>query len=81
MHHFIRTITSNLHSVTDSLKQKSDYVMGTVSAGGVGAFMGHENFNDWLRPVILSIVCAIAGLTATHYGKKVLKWLDKKIGL
>lgn len=67
---FVRTI--------DWIQKKPEDIWG-FSIGGTAGFVAHSFYGDYVKPVIISTACAVIGLLVSHYGKKLLKWIDSKL--
>jgi hypothetical protein len=76
MHWIVRTA----NNLFDSVKEHQNEFRGAV-IGGASGFLSHPFYKDWIQPIMISIICAVAGLLITHYGKKILLWIDKKMDL
>jgi hypothetical protein len=68
------------NSFLDSIKEHHNEARGAF-IGGASGFISQPFFKNWVQPIMVSIICAVAGLVITHYGKKILQWIDKKLKL
>lgn len=74
MNWLIRTI----ENIDNTVRTHSNELRGAL-IGGTSGFLSQPFFHDWVKPIAISIICAIAGLLIAHYGKKLLNLIDKKI--
>ena len=52
-------------------------IFGTC-IGWITGWITSGLYENWIQPMILAAVCAFIGLLVTHFGKRVLAWLEKK---
>ena len=58
------------------MKKNFDEITGTL-IGGITGWITQPLYDDWIQPIMLTIICSILGLLISHFGKKLLK----KMGL
>ena len=57
-----------------TVRKHFEEVAGTI-IGGVTGWITQPVYDDWVKPMILTIVCSLLGLLVSHFGKKLLKKL------
>lgn len=55
-----------------TMKKNIDEITGTV-IGGVTGWVTQPLYDDWIKPMLLTVICSIIGLLISHFGKKLLK--------
>lgn len=53
------------------MRKHIEEIAGTI-IGGVTGFITQPLYDDWIKPIILTIICSLIGLFISHYGKKIL---------
>lgn len=54
------------------MKKYVEECVGTV-IGAVTGFISQPIYDDWIKPVLLTVICSVIGLLVSHFGKKILK--------
>lgn len=57
-----------------NLKKHIEEIIGTLLGGSAG-MISQSVYDDWIRPILVSAICAVIGLLITHFGKQILKKL------
>lgn len=57
-----------------TMKKNIEEISGTL-IGAVTGFVTQPLYDDWIKPILMTVICSIVGLLVSHFGKKLLeKW-------
>lgn len=72
-----QSVKDTAHYLMD---KKFEQTVGTAT-GTTASYISQFIYGDWITRLIFTVVCAGASLIVTHYGKKILTLIDKKLKL